>query len=491
MSNSKVRVRFAPSPTGFLHIGGLRTALYNHLFAQHKKGDFVLRIEDTDRVRTVEGGIENICQSLKETGVIPNEGIWIDEKGEIVERGTHGPYLQSKRQKRHHEYADELIRMGKAYPCFCTEERLQELRKKQQLEKQPTGYDGTCRNLEADEAKKRISNGVPHVIRLRFPEQGSVIIHDVIRGKVAFDWKEIDDQVIIKSDGMPTYHLAATCDDHDMEISHVLRGEEWLSSTPKHIFIYEAFNWELPIFVHLPLILNPDKSKLSKRQGDVGVNDYIEKGYLPEAIINFVALLGWNPKGDQEIYSHEELAELFDPAKINKAGGVFDTSKLNWMNNHYLRALSEDDYFKKVLPSFEGIDDDLAFLKRSALLVRDRLETTVEIKEVTAFLFRAGFDFQEIPLAWKDQDADSVKERLEAVREVLTNMEESNVLNIQIVENELKNLIEKNGWGNGDTLWPLRVALSGMKKSPGPFELVATYGKERALQRIDSAIKSL
>jgi len=491
MSNSKIRVRFAPSPTGFLHIGSLRTALYNELFAKHENGDFILRIEDTDRSRAVEGGIENICRSLHATGVIPNEGIWIDEKGTIIERGNFGPYLQSKRQATHHAYADVLIRMKKAYPCFCTEERLQELRKKQQLEKRPTGYDGTCRDLDPADAKKRISNGIPHVIRLRFPDQGSVTFHDVIRGKVAFDWKEIDDQVIIKSDGMPTYHLAATCDDHDMKISHVLRGEEWLPSTPKHIFIYEALGWELPVFVHLPLILNPDKSKLSKRQGDVAVDEYIQKGYVPDAIVNFVALLGWNPKGDQEIYSHEELATLFDLEKINKAGAIFDTTKLNWMNNHYLRALPENEYIKIVMPYLNAMDDDHAFLKRAVLLVRDRLETATQIKEATAFLFHAGFDFQDVPLAWKDQDPARVRERLDALRLLIQNMDEEDVTHMEIVERDIKNLIEQNGWGNGDTLWPLRVALSGMKKSPGPFELVATYGKIRTLQRIDNALTSL
>ncbi len=491
MPNSSPRVRFAPSPTGFLHIGGLRTALYNQLFAEHEGGTFILRIEDTDRSRAVEGGIENICGSLKEVGVIPTEGIWIDEGGNVVERGNFGPYLQSKRQKRHREYADELIKMDKAYPCFCSSERLEELRKKQQMEKRPTGYDGTCRDLDPKESSKRIANGEAHVIRLKFPEEGSVSVHDVIRGKVAFEWGVIDDQVIIKSDGMPTYHLAATCDDHDMQITHVLRGEEWLSSTPKHLFIYDAFGWEPPVFVHLPLLLNPDKSKLSKRQGDVAVADYLHKGYLADALVNFVALLGWNPKGDQEIYTRKELADLFEITKINKAGAVFSMDKLNWLNAHYIKEMDENLYLERALEELEDADDDEAFLKRAALLVRDRVVAFPDVKEESAFLFHAGFDYKDAPLAWKDQATESVRERLEAVRELISSLSDEDVLNLNIIEEKIMELIQTNGWGNGDTLWPLRVALSGRKKSPGPFELVAAYGKKRALRRIDAALATL
>jgi len=489
MRDRRVRVRFAPSPTGFLHIGNLRTALYAELLAKNTNGDFLLRIEDTDKARAVPNGVEIICATLEKTGIIPNEGVWVED-GEIVERGGHGPYIQSKRKQKHHEYAHDLIKMDKAYPCFCTDERLKKLREKRQAEKRPTGYDGTCRDLDVKESAKRMASGEPCVIRLRFPQQGSVTVNDVIRGKVAFDWSVIDDQVIIKTDGMPTYHLAATCDDHDMEITHVLRGEEWLPSTPKHLFIYEAFGWEPPIFAHLPLLLNSDKSKLSKRQGDVAVEEYLAKGYLPEALINFVALLGWNPSGDQEVYSHEELAKRFDVAKVNKAGAVFNLDKLNWFNNHYIRELPEDEYVKRVTPYLEA-NDDAAFIQRAALLVRDRLQTLPEVREETAFLFRPAYDFEDVPLGWKEQEADDVQEKLETVRKLIESLDDEESLHMTAVESKLMALIAERKWQNGETLWPLRVALSGRKKSPGPFELVATYGKKRALQRIDSALAFL
>lgn len=491
MPSTKIRVRFAPSPTGFLHIGGLRTALYNELFARHEHGDFILRIEDTDTARTVEGGVENICRSLNAVGIIPHEGVWLDDENNLIERGDHGPYMQSKRKKRHHDYADELIRMGKAYPCFCSEDRLRDVREKQKAENRPTGYDGACRDVDPSESRKRMANGMPHVIRLRFPERGSVAVRDLLRGKTAFDWSVLDDQVIIKSDGMPTYHLANTCDDHDMKISHVLRGEEWLPSTPKHLFIYDAFGWEPPVFIHLPLILNPDKSKLSKRQGDVAVEDYVAKGYLPDALLNFVALLGWNPTGDREIYSHEELASLFNATKINKAGAVFDVRKLNWMNGQYIKALPADEYLRMAVPYLEGADDDAAFVARAALLVRERLETLAGVREAAAFLFKAGYDFTDAPLAWKSQTAESAKERLEAVREALVGMSEEEAANADVIEARIMELITERGWGNGDTLWPMRVALSGLKQSPGPFELAATYGKTRAVGRITQALEYL
>lgn len=496
MSNpfSRVRVRYAPSPTGFLHIGGLRTALYNWLFAKKHGGTFVLRIEDTDRSRFVEGGIENICRSLKATGVVPEEGIWLDEAGKMVERGDFGPYLQSKRREKHLAYAEELIANDKAYYCFCTPERLEELRKSQELMKQPTMYDGKCRHLDKAEAAERVTQGQAHVIRLKLPREGTIKIKDLIRGEIEFKWQLIDDQVIVKSDGFPTYHLAAMCDDHDMQISHIIRGEEWLSSLPKHVFIYQAFGWETPEFAHLPLLLNPDRSKLSKRQGDVAVEDYLQKGYLPEALINFIALLGWNPSGEREIYTPNELAEEFELEKVNKAGAIFNLEKLDWLNEHYLKSLPEERYLALTLPFVQKKTDDPELARRAALLVRDRIKLPAQVTELTGFLLADQLDYSKVNLTWKNQDKQQAQERLLEVKNLIAGWSAEYFAvgtGRQKIEVALKNLIAEKGWGNGDTLWPVRVALSGLEKSPSPFELVETLGKERSLARLEQAIDKL
>jgi nondiscriminating glutamyl-tRNA synthetase len=490
----RTRVRFAPSPTGFLHIGGLRTALYNELLARHDGGDFLLRIEDTDRARFVEGGIENICRSIEACGVVPNEGVWLDQKGAIVERGEYGPYIQSVRKDGHQLYAQKLIAMDKAYYCFCTSERLEQLRTEQQALGKPTMYDGKCRAVPLSEAEKRIAAGEQHVIRLKLPKQGTVTMWDLIRDDITFDWSVVDDQVIIKSDGFPTYHLAATCDDHDMLITHVIRGEEWLSSTPKHLFIYEAFGWTPPKFAHLPLLLNKDRSKLSKRQGDVAVEDYLKKGYLPAALLNFVALLGWNPTADREIFTHDELVEQFDLTKVNKSGAVFNIEKLDWLNEQYMRLMPEETYLSLTHPFVVEKSDDYRFVDRCLLLVRDRVRVPQDVLDLTQSFFRETFDFTEAKLMWKTQSSQEAAVRLKALLELLTSLPESDFVppgGRTALELDVKDLIAKNGWGNGDTLWPLRVALSGQEKSPGPFELLETYGKERSLRRIRDAIAFL
>ncbi len=486
-----VRVRFAPSPTGYLHIGGLRTALYNELFARRHGGTFILRIEDTDRTRLVEDAIKGLCQSLERCGVIPTEGIWIDKKGEMIHRGDHEPYLQSERKEKHLAYAKQLVQMDKAYYCFCTSERLEELRKQQEMLKQPTMYDGRCRAIPLPEAEKRIAAGETHVIRLKLPRQGKISFHDEIRGPVEFEWALIDDQVIIKSDGFPTYHLAATCDDHDMEITHVIRGEEWVSSSPKHLFIFESFGWTPPKYAHLPLLLNADRSKLSKRQGDVAVEDYLAKGYLPEVLINFVALLGWNPSGDREIYTHEELGQLFDLSKVNKSGAVFNVEKLDWLNAQYLKTIPADRYLSLTNPFVDDKTNDHSFIDRALLLVRDRVVKPQDVFELTSNFFKDHLDYSGVSLTWKTQSKEDAKLRLQAVRDLLSAMSEDESQNVKLVEEKIKQLIAEKGWGNGDTLWPLRVSLSGQEKSPGPFELVAMYGRTRALSRLEDAIASL
>ncbi len=341
--NKEVRVRFAPSPTGFLHVGGLRTALYNYLFAKKNNGKFVLRIEDTDQSRFVEGAVEKLVDSLKWVGLNYDEGPNIE--------GNYSPYFQSKRLEIYQNYIKELINKKKAYYCFCTPERLTALREEQQRQKLPQAkYDKHCLHLSDEEIIEKLQNNAPHVIRLNVEPNQIVRFNDHVRGTVEFNTDNIDDQVLIKSDGYPTYHLANVIDDHLMEISHVIRGEEWLSSTPKHVLMYKFFEWDLPEFAHLPLLLNPDKSKLSKRQGDVAVEDYRDKGYLKEALINFVALLGWNFGDDQEYYLLNEMIEKFSLERVNKAGAVFNIEKLDWLNGLHIRNKSNEE----ILPLFKS-----------------------------------------------------------------------------------------------------------------------------------------
>lgn len=499
-----VRVRMAPSPTGLIHIGNLRSGLYNELFARQQGGTLLLRIEDTDRTRYVEGAAEAYCRSLQAMNIIPDEGAWIDDQGNLIERGEKGPYLQSKRQKIHQDYAAKLIAMGKAYPCFCTEERLKKMREDQYANKQPTRYDQTCRKIAPEEASKRIKAGESHVIRLAVPEQGSVTFHDEIRGDVTFEWKEIDDQVIIKSDGMPTYHLAATCDDHDMEMTHVIRGEEWLSSTPKHLFIYECFGWTPPVFAHLPLLLNSDRSKLSKRQRDVAVEDYLKKGYLPEAILNFVALLGWNPTGDREIYTHQELIDLFDLKSVNKSGAVVNFEKLDWLNGHYLKEKTDKEFVDYVRPTLKTLGADEIMIQKITPLIRERVKTLEDVKMISPQYFKTRSQatiqmkariIEAAPLksdlVWKTQPADEAVERLEAVLELVHVMPKEDWNSPATLEQKIKQMIQDRGWGNGEVLWPLRVALSGKKQSPPPFDLLYVFGEPRSVERIQNAIQTL
>lgn len=328
--SEKIRVRYAPSPTGYIHIGNLRTALYNYLFARHQKGDFILRIEDTDRTRYVPGAVENLISTLDWAGLDYDEG--------PVKGGQYGPYMQSERLDIYKKHADYLIENKKAYHCFCTPERLSALREEQQKQKVAYAkYDKHCLHFSEEETKKNLADGIPCVIRLNVEPGSTIKFKDYIRDEVEFSSDVIDDQILIKSDGFPTYHLANVVDDHLMKISHVIRGEEWLPSTPKHILLYEAFGWELPVFAHLPLLLNPDRSKLSKRQGDVAVEDYKKKGYLKEALLNFIALLGWTAGDDKEIYDMDGLISSFSLDRVNKSGAIFDMDRLNWLNAEHLR----------------------------------------------------------------------------------------------------------------------------------------------------------
>jgi len=517
----KVRVRFAPSPTGMLHVGSLRTTLYNYLFTKKHGGDFILRVEDTDQKRFVSGATENMIKSLEWAGLDWNEGVYtkvqssqpkagppwaekfkdksfVDSKNYpgIIEVGEYGPYIQSERLEIYKKYADELIRMGHAYYCFCKPERLEKMKAEKMKNKEAAMYDKYClRNVTPEEVNKNLKNKVPFTVRMKISDNETVEFQDLVRGKISFETKNIDDQVLIKSDGFPTYHFASVVDDHLMKISHVIRGDEWLSSTPKHVLLYRYFGWKIPQFAHLSLLLNADKSKLSKRQGDVAVEDYIAKGYLKEAIINFVAMLGWNPgKGDtQEIFSLEELIEKFDFRNVHKAGAVFDIQKLDWINAQYIKKLSINKLCEKVLPFLENEvcyqnapkeRKIKAYLYKFLEVERERLNKLSDIGKKVDFFF-CDIEFDSAMLKWKEMTNEEIKKSLKKCVDSLKKILESQWTK----ENLEKELLECAGEKRGELLWPLRVALTGKQKSPSPFEVAWVLGKEESLKRIQKAIE--
>ncbi len=503
-----VRTRFAPSPTGFVHIGSLRTALFSYLFARHNHGKHLLRIEDTDQNRYVKGAVENLLKVMSRVGIEFDEGYYLNSKGELEEKGGYAPYLQSKRLSIYQTAAQKLIAEKKAYYCFCSQERLDELRKEQMALKKPAMYDRLCRNLTPAQIESKLKEMRDQkkspVIRFAIPLEGETTVNDLIYGKITYDHKVLDDQVIIKSDGFPTYHLAVVVDDHEMQISHVIRGEEWLPSTPKHILIYKAFGWQPTAFAHLPLILNSDKSKLSKRQGDVAVEDFLADGYLKEALINFVAFLGWNPKTSQEIFSIEQLVEEFDLSKVNKSGAVFDTNKLDWLNSQYIRQMGIAELTNLLLPFWQKywtekniIFDKTAlthkYFEKIAELEKDRLKKLSEIGESTEYFFVLPDYLNEL-LVWKKSNREKTKEILDQLIKMFSGFELKN-FNKKVLEPKLKEFIVEKNLDNGSVLWPLRVALTGLEKSPGPFEVAEVLafglGKEEILSRLNMAIKKL
>lgn len=520
---NKVRVRFAPSPTGYLHVGGFRTALYNYLFAKKHGGAFVLRIEDTDQKRFVPGALENLVDILDTMGLVHDEGVFTNHELQTiysdnervnhaeakesvnypttVEVGTYGPYIQSERLSLYREYAEKLIGNGRAYYCFCSAERLEQVREEQMKNKQAPKYDKHCLSLPQDEVKRKLQAGEPHVIRLNVSDaRGDIVFDDLVRDQVKINVKDIDDQVLMKSDGFPTYHLANVVDDHLMEITHVIRGEEWLPSTPKHILLYEAFGWETPQFAHIPLLLNPDKSKLSKRQGDVAVEEYLKKGYLKEALINFVALLGWNPGqgSTQEIFSLEELAGTFDLANVHKAGAVFDLKKLDWMNAEYIKRLSIDELHERI--SSGGFFEKLfikdapeemrseEYLKKVLTIERERLAKLSDVGEQNLFFFTTDPVYDPQKLNWKENTPEMTKESLGRAYKILSELSEDDWASREMLE---KVLMEAAGEKRGDFLWPLRFALTGADRSPSPFDVVWVLGKGESLKRIQNALKML
>ena len=483
MISSIIRTRFAPSPTGFLHVGGLRTALYNYLFARRNNGKFILRIEDTDRARYVEGAVENLISTLQWAGLNFDEGPGTD--------GDYGPYLQSERLNIYKDHSEKLIQNRKAYYCFCSPERLKELRDKQQKEGLQPKYDKHCLKLSEKEVEKKISVKENHVVRLNVEPGVNIIIDDVIRERVEFNSDVVDDQVLIKSDGYPTYHLANVVDDHLMKITHVIRGEEWLSSTPKHILLYDFLGWEKPVFAHLPLLLNPDRSKLSKRQGDVAVEDYRAKGYLKEALINFVALLGWTAGNDKEFYYLDELIENFSLERVNKSGAVFNIEKLNWLNAEHLRRKENSEILillkeelKNSRYSVQIYNDE--YLIKVIEAMKERVSFVKEYIEKSPYFFEAPSSYEEAVVAkrWNDNSSDLLKKLIERFEKLNNPSKED-------YENALKETAQENGAGNGDLIHPLRLSVSGMGAGPGVFDIVDILGKEESVKRMKKAITSI
>jgi len=493
---NKVRVRFAPSPTGYMHVGNFRTALFAYLFAKKNGGEFILRVEDTDQNRNIQNALEKLIEIVNWAGFEYSEGVYI-ENGKIVQKGNFGPYIQSERLDIYKKYAEELVKSDKAYYCFCTPERLEEMRNEQMAQKIAPMYDRTCLKLSPEEVKQKIESGEKYVIRQKIDTEGFTEYDDLIRGRVQIKNELLDDQILLKSDGYPTYNFANVVDDHLMGITYVLRGEEYVSSTPKFIQLYKNFDWDVPMFAHLPLLLNPDKSKLSKRQGDVAVEDYIKKGYLKEAIINFVALLGWNPGegSTQEIFSLEELIQKFDLSHVHKAGAIFDVKKLDWINREYIKKLSIDKLYEKALEFLPsplaplpqaGEEDYENYIKKVLVIEQERLQKLSEIGESNKFFFQ-DVDCDKELLRWKEMPDDALKASLIKSKDILENITEENWTR----ENLEKILMEESKDDRGSLLWPLRAALTGEKKSPSPFDVAWVLGKVESLKRVGKALAKI
>lgn len=478
---TEIRTRYAPSPTGFLHVGGLRTALYNYLFARKMGGKLLLRVEDTDRTRLVEGAVENFLD------VFDWLGIQFDESPKVG--GPHAPYVQSERLDLYATAVATLAAQGHAYVCFCTSERLEQVRADQQARSLPPMYDRHCRNLTKEEVKSRIANDEPHVWRMAVPESGTIEIHDVIRGDVSFDTSTIDDQVLMKSDGFPTYHLANVVDDHDMRISHVIRGEEWLPSTPKHVLLYQFFGWEPPKFAHLPLLLNPDRSKMSKRSGDVAVEAYRDKGVLPDALINFVALLGWHPQDEREFFSLQDLVNEFSLERVGKAGAIFDQAKLRWMNTEYLAKLDNDKVWDGVAPHLpsELLVESALRVRYAVVSLRPGAESFLDLASKVTEAFEPPTPVSE---SWSDAQISLVSE----VADALSVLPASKWNEFEDLMIEFKSAANAAGGKNGlkgKGIWmTLRLAMTGREHGPELGRLVGIWGREGTLNRLHSAVAS-
>ena len=479
----EVRTRFAPSPTGYMHIGNLRTALYEYLIAKSQGGKFILRIEDTDQERQVEGAVDVIYNTMRMTGLKHDEGPDIG--------GDYGPYVQSERMGMYMDYAKELVEKGEAYYCFCTKERLESLKESNAEGAAFAKYDRHCLCLSKEEVQAKLDAGVPFVIRQKMPDSGTTTFSDVVYGDITVENTELDDQILMKADGFPTYNFANVVDDHLMHITHVVRGSEYLSSTPKYNLLYKAFGWEPPVYVHLPAVMRDAHHKLSKRHGDKSFEDLVREGYVVEAIVNYIALLGWSPSGTQEIFSLKELEENFDMAGLSKSPAIFDIKKLTWMNSEYLKAMDFDKYYALAEPKLkEALGDTDLDLKKIAALLQKRLETLNDIPGLVEFFKTLPEYGTELYTHKKMKTNDEIAlSSLEAALPVLENLEDWNTTSIH---DALMALVGELGIKNGQLLWPVRTALSGEPTSPGgAMELADILGTEESLHRIRKGIELL
>jgi glutamyl-tRNA synthetase len=504
-----IRVRIAPSPTGPLHIGTARSALFNYLFARNRGGKFILRIEDTDLERSDSKFEKDIVEGLKWLGIEWDEGIAYaqNQKSKIKNQryiGPYGPYKQSERIETYRKYIRKLLDEGKAYHCFCTLEELEQERKEMMERKEPPVYSGKCRNLSKKQVKRYQKEGRKSIIRFKVPDE-TIEFNDLIRGKLSFDTKLIGDISIARDVNTPLYNMAVVVDDYTMEISHIIRGEDHISNTPKQTLVQKALGFPQPEYAHLPLILGPDKSKLSKRHGATSINVYRQEGYLPEAMVNFMVLLGWNPKTEQEIFSKKKLIKKFDLAKIGKSGAIFNIERLDYINGFYIRQMKKDDFIDSCIPYLEKAnfispknnrwvifetEEEISneYIKKAVLLEQERIKKLSEIAETTEFFFQKDLEYDKSLLIWKKMSEEQVVANLETAQKFLRELP-SKEFKIKNLEKLVKKFIEEQGIGTGEFLWPLRAALCGRKASPNPFEIAEVLGKEKVLYRIEQAIE--
>ena len=473
-----VRVRFAPSPTGELHIGSVRTTLYNYLFARQNGGKLLLRIEDTDQERLVPTAIDSIYDGLHWLGIRWNEG--------PREGGPFAPYVQSERLALYRQHADALVAMGTAYPCFCTKERLLEMRKAQEARKEITRYDRLCRRIAPKEAKARVEAGEAHTIRLKVPEEGAIGLRDLIHGEVHWELRNVDDQVLMKSDGFPTYHLAVVVDDHVMRISHVLRGDEWLPSLPKHLLLYQDFGWEVPAHGHLPTVLGPDHKKLSKRHGATAVREFREQGYLPEALVNFLALIGWSPGTEEEVFTMEDLIAKWRLEQVQDSPGIWDKERLDYFNGIHIRRLSDEQLAERLedfLPA--GVSRDL--VRAAVPIIKERIKTLAEARPLLEFLFTDELDYPAADLVVKQHTPSDTRQALARLASRIG----EGAFTRERIEAELDAIAAELGWKRGDLFMAIRVAVTGKKVTPPLPESILLLGKQRTLARLREAIDRL
>lgn len=478
--NKSVRTRMAPSPTGEMHVGSLSIILKNYAFAKKHGGTFILRIEDTDKVREVEGAKDRLMDVIHKFGLDWDEG--------PIKGGPHGPYVQSERLPLYTKYVKQLVDEDKAYYCFCSKERLETVKEAAIANKVPPKYDRHCRSLTKEEVETKLASGSEYVIRLKVPDNKEIKFNDLIRGEIVINSDIIDDQVLLKSDGFPTYHLAVVIDDNDMEVTHIMRGEEWLSSTPKHIMLYEAFGWEKPVFAHIPIYLNPDgQGKMSKRKGDVSAQSYLDKGYLPEALLNFFMILGWTPQDQRDIVTLEEYIREFDPKDISKKSVAFDLKKLAWLNGVYIRAMYEKDHDELVkrLTPFLPSDFPQEKLGEILPLVYERLERLTDMEELTSFFYQDITQDKELLL--KKADVALVQKQLGEVEEALANGEWS----LAHLEESLRQIQDQNNYQKSQFFMMVRLAVTGKKATPPLFETMEVMGKELVLARLKQAEQAI